>query len=195
MFLWIGFVVLTGTVTKCTAFTMKCTLDHEGHVVFFTGDNVNVNSEKAVLAEWNPGKEECKFKLVVNFVGGYQHTTFALGSHRSAKKFFRFFDFDRYSGRVSMRGWRCKHTCKGPLTSYDYDVRRSDGQLIAEVQELHPGSVYVIQSELCAQPDKPNYKLTYHFSARPPHVMVTLDIDSGFYFAHKNEITGLCSPQ
>ena len=50
------------------AFTMKCTLDHEGHVVFFTGDNVNVNSEKAVLAEWNPGKEECKFKLVVNFV-------------------------------------------------------------------------------------------------------------------------------
>ena len=35
-------------------------------------------------------------------------TTLAVGSNRNPQKYFRYFDFDRYTEQVSTRGWRVR---------------------------------------------------------------------------------------
>jgi len=40
--------------------------------------------------------------------GGYQYAIFAVGPYKYFHKYFRFFDFDRYPGQVSTRGWKVR---------------------------------------------------------------------------------------
>ncbi|KAK2154945.1 hypothetical protein LSH36_253g04056 [Paralvinella palmiformis] len=147
--------------------TVKCIVKHNSEETMFDGSGQNGN---AVI--W---------------------VRFAVGAHKKAPKFSRQLDLNRPPGKIYQRGWKCKAGCKGLITSFDYDISK-DGTVYATLKEIDPGNTYVIDTQLCADPNEPNYKMTFNFNANYDETSVTLELSREFYDANKDDITGFCVP-
>ncbi|KAK2156103.1 hypothetical protein LSH36_221g00043 [Paralvinella palmiformis] len=87
---------------------------------------------------------------------------------------------------------QCNAGCKGEITSFDYDIAKDD-TVYAKLKEIDPGKTYVVETELCADDNEPNYKLTYNFNAGYYIPMVTLEMSRKFYYANKENMSGFCA--
>ncbi|KAK2159373.1 hypothetical protein LSH36_154g07056 [Paralvinella palmiformis] len=196
MSLWIALAVLVGTVAQISADTVTCTLTRSGKLVNFDGTESNLGNGKIVLAEWNPGADDCKFKFNALFSRGYKYTGFAIGPHTSPKKYFRNLYFDRIHGEVSQKGWRCKKGCKGKITSFDHVLGFPNGGTeYGKLKEIIPDKEYLVDSELCSKAKLPDYKLTYNFDAEDDEPVATLEITKKFYGCKKLVMSGACIPK
>ncbi|KAK2156104.1 hypothetical protein LSH36_221g00048 [Paralvinella palmiformis] len=174
--------------------TIKCIVKHNSEVTMFDGSKQNVTNGKQILAQWNPGKNDCKFKLVAQIQGNtIIWVRFAIGAHKNAVKYSRQLDFNRPSGKIYQRGWKCKAGCKGVITSFDYDIS-NDGIVYATLKEIDPGNTYVIDTQLCDDANEPNYKMTFNFNANYDETSATVELSREFYDENKDDITGFCVP-
>jgi len=89
--------------------------------------------------------------------------------------------------------FQCQAGCKGIITTFDHDIT-NDGTVYATLKEVDPGQTYVIDSELCADGQGPNYKMTFNFEANDDDSMATLELSRAFYDANKDDLVGYCIP-
>ena len=89
--------------------------------------------------------------------------------------------------------FQCQAGCKGIITTFDHDIT-NDGTVYATLKEVDPGKTYVIDSELCADEQWPNYKMTFNFEANDDDSMATLELSRAFYDANKDDLVGYCIP-
>ena len=57
---------------------------------------------------------------------------------------------------------------------------------------MDPGTVYVIDSEICSADLQPDYRFTYHFGASSDQPVAVMELDRDFYDAYKSDMTGYC---
>ncbi|KAK2139655.1 hypothetical protein LSH36_1661g00033 [Paralvinella palmiformis] len=201
--LWKHFTVSNGQtksfdITNITeweaSLTVKCIIRRNADMTTFDGSEKNMTNGKQILAEWNPGNDDCKFKLMAIIQqDAVMWVRFAVGVHKNKAKFARLFDFNRPPGKIYQRGWKCQAGCKGIITTFDHDIT-NDGTVYATLKEVDPGQTYVIDSELCADGQGPNYKMTFNFEANDDDSMATLELSRAFYDANKDDLVGYCIP-